>query len=104
VYHGFVRARDGKITAYDVPGAGTGTGEGTEPSGINNPGAITGDYIDANGVFHGFLAKGLTALEHSKIRRESSGALNNHGPIKGVSATTNVPTATARRPSVTLPE
>ena len=29
VYHGFVRAPNGTITTFDVPGAGTGPGQGT---------------------------------------------------------------------------
>jgi hypothetical protein len=55
VSHGFVRAPDGIITKFDVPGAGTGTDQGTFPLTINPVGAITGYYIDASGVSHGFL-------------------------------------------------
>jgi predicted membrane protein len=55
VNHGFVRAPDGTITTFDVPGAGTGAFQGTSPLGINAEGAITGYYIDANNVAHGFL-------------------------------------------------
>jgi len=53
--HGFLRAPDGAITTFDVPGAGTGAFQGTEPLGINSKGAISGSYIDANNVGHGFL-------------------------------------------------
>ena len=31
VYHGFLRARNGTITTFDVPGAGAGSGQGTFP-------------------------------------------------------------------------
>jgi hypothetical protein len=55
VNHGFVRAPDGTITSFDVPNAGTGPGQGTLPSGINQMGAITGLYIDSNNMAHGFL-------------------------------------------------
>jgi len=55
VNHGFVRAPDGTITKFDVPGAGTSAGQGTIPFCNNPVDAITGNYIDANGVFHGFL-------------------------------------------------
>jgi hypothetical protein len=55
VSHGFVRAGDGSITTFDVPGAGTGSGQGTNPVCNNPAGAITGYYIDGSGVFHGFL-------------------------------------------------
>src|SRR6201987_1489322 len=40
VAHGFVRAADGAITTFDVPGAGTGPGQGTETSGINPAGIV----------------------------------------------------------------
>jgi hypothetical protein len=53
--HGFVRARDGTITTFDVPDAGAGAFQGTSPFGINAQGAITGYYIDASNVGHGFL-------------------------------------------------
>ena len=55
VYHGYVRAPDGKITPFDAPGAGTGAGQGTFPAGINLFGAIEGDYVDAGNVSHGFV-------------------------------------------------
>lgn len=66
VTHGFVRAPDGTITIFDVPGAGTGAGvpcnllftptcQGTIPENINAGGAITGEYVDTSGIFHGFL-------------------------------------------------
>jgi hypothetical protein len=44
VAHGLVRAKDGTITTFDAPGAGTGPGQGAAPfSGATNPaGATTG--------------------------------------------------------------
>ena len=55
VFHGYLRAPDGAITTFDVPGAGTGPFQGTFPF-INNPaGAIAGYYTDGNYVNHGFL-------------------------------------------------
>jgi hypothetical protein len=57
VEHGFVRTAAGRFTSFDVPGAGTGTGatqQGTEPSNINDLGVVVGDYLDANSVAHGF--------------------------------------------------
>src|ERR1700685_1332458 len=44
-----------KIVKFDAPGAGTSSGQGTFPSGINSALAIVGFYADANGAFHGFL-------------------------------------------------
>jgi hypothetical protein len=60
-YHGFVRAGNGTITKFDVPGVISGTGtqtyeEGTKPIGINASGTIVGDYVDSNDyLYHGFL-------------------------------------------------
>ena len=55
VNHGFVRAKHGAITTFDVPGAGTGPFQGTVPLCNNPVNAITGYYIDTSNVFHGFL-------------------------------------------------
>ena len=57
VYHGFLRSPGGKFTTFDAPGAGTAddSGFGTYPDSINDAGAITGHYIDAQGLNHGFL-------------------------------------------------
>ena len=55
VYHGFLRAPDGTMTTFDVPGAGTGPLQGTLPLGINQAGTIEGDYIDSSDVHHGFV-------------------------------------------------
>jgi len=46
--HGFVRARDGTITTFDVPGA-----DGTRPNGINPNGTIMGFSIGASA--HAFV-------------------------------------------------
>src|SRR3984893_10502182 len=59
--HGYVRAPNGTFTQIDAPDAGTGPfPQGTFPSeftpaGINPAGAITGFYVDANSVQHGFV-------------------------------------------------
>lgn len=57
IYHGFVRDAAGSFTAFEVPGASTGTGtyQGTGGFGINTEGAVAGTYIDAKFVFHGFV-------------------------------------------------
>jgi hypothetical protein len=57
VSHGFTRTADGRFTLFDVAGAGTDpdVGEGTFPYGNNFLGAVTGAYVDANQVNHGFL-------------------------------------------------
>jgi hypothetical protein len=58
VYHGFVRSPDGTITTFDAPGAGTLAFYGTfldVTSGLNQAGAVPGDFLDGNGVYHGFV-------------------------------------------------
>src|SRR5271165_4949344 len=57
VFHGFLRSPGGEFIAFQAPGADTTAGSynGTYPSGINDLGAITGNYWDANGFSHGFL-------------------------------------------------
>ena len=42
VFHGYVRAPNGSIATFDVPGAGAGDGQGTFAFGINPSGATTG--------------------------------------------------------------
>jgi len=57
VTHGFVRALDGRITEFDVPGAGTdgSQGQGTYAEANNDAGVVTGQYYDSNDVSHGFV-------------------------------------------------
>lgn len=57
VYHGFLRSPDGKFTTLNAPGADLTPGDfnGTLPNAINDAGAITGVYYDANNEGHGFL-------------------------------------------------
>lgn len=57
VYHGFLRKRSGKITIFDAPRADTtaDSSHGTFPVSINDEGAISGYYVDANSVNHGFV-------------------------------------------------
>jgi hypothetical protein len=57
VVHGFLRSPRGKFTTFQAPGADTTAGSynGTYPNSINDLGAITGGYYDANGFSHGFV-------------------------------------------------
>ncbi len=55
VSHGFLRSNDGRLTVFDVPGAGTGAGQGTQAYANNLADVVTGLYIDSNGAFHGYL-------------------------------------------------
>jgi hypothetical protein len=43
------------IITFDVPSAGTGSGQGTQSQTVNSQGTITGFYIDSGGTFHGFV-------------------------------------------------
>ena len=53
--HGFVRDKHCAIVEFDVPGAGTGPGQGPYPFSIAPNGAVTGFSYDANNVVHGFV-------------------------------------------------
>jgi hypothetical protein len=55
VMHGFVRAPGGKFTTFEVPGQGTGAGQGVAVNNNNPNGAVAGLYLDANFVQHGFV-------------------------------------------------
>ena len=56
VAHGYLRAVDGTLTMFDVPGAGTGNGQGTFAGNMSLSGeVIAGYYIDSTGMNHGFL-------------------------------------------------
>ena len=57
VFHGFVRGPDVKFATFDAPGAATNAGDynGTFPTNINVSGEITGSFIDATNVYHGFV-------------------------------------------------
>jgi hypothetical protein len=50
-----VRAANGAIATFDVPAAGTAAGQGTVGEGINSAGVVVGNYIDGDGLNHGFL-------------------------------------------------
>jgi len=52
--HGYLRAPDGTFTTFDPTGSGTQI-EIVIPYEINASGAVTGTYIDNNGVRHGFF-------------------------------------------------
>jgi hypothetical protein len=53
--HCYLRASDGTFTTYDVPGVGTGPGQGTFVTGINPAGATTGAWVDPSNVGHAYV-------------------------------------------------
>ena len=92
VNHGFLRSPDGTFTTFDAPGAGSGAGQGTGcPSdcsvGLNDWGAITGTYIDANYNYHGYLrnprGKIVTVDPVGSIATGPAG-INDAGVVTGV--------------------
>jgi hypothetical protein len=55
VNHGFLREKNGTITTFDVPGAGTALGQGTLGGGFTASGVIIGNYYTPDNISHGFL-------------------------------------------------
>jgi hypothetical protein len=77
----------GTFITFDVPGAGTGFSQGTLPASINQAGDITGTYLDANGVGHGFVrAKDGTLITFDvpgATATFSSSSINPAGSVTG---------------------
>ena len=89
--HGYIRNPDGKIVTFDAPGAGTGnfigTGCGSDcPTGLNDFGFVTGPYIDANFVFHGFVRNPegkIVTIDPAGTAGTEPNAINDAGVITG---------------------
>jgi hypothetical protein len=90
--HGYVRAPNGTFTQIDAPDAGTGPfPQGTFPSeftpmGINPAGAITGFYVDASSVQHGFVrasAGKITEFDPTGSILTNPNAIDAPGEITG---------------------
>src|SRR6516164_8883045 len=86
VIHGAVRAPDGTITTFDVPGAGTSSGQGTIGGGLNAPGDVAGIYIDAGNVNHGLLCSKQGALTTFDVPDAGTGAFQGTFPAQNNSA------------------
>src|SRR5437868_590382 len=82
------------ITTFDVPGAGTGPGQGNQGIHINPAGAITGYYLDLGDVFHGYVrtldgtfatfdAPGAGTGPGQGTRTEAAACINPAGAIVG---------------------
>src|SRR6266851_9014766 len=82
-YHGFVRAASsGSITAIDVLGAPTNIGHrGTLPISMNTGGDITGFYVDANDVRHGFVRAAATGTITAAIDAPGAGTGLTQGTV-----------------------
>jgi hypothetical protein len=75
VSHGFVRDTNGTLTLFDVPGAGTTSGAGTQAFDINSGGVIVG------AVTTGFMAG--KAESHSFIRNTDGSLMTFDPPTAG---------------------
>jgi hypothetical protein len=74
VAHGYVRGVDGTFTMFDVPGAGTGPGQGSFAGNIGLSGeVIAGWYVDATGMNHGFLRAGNGAITKFDVPAAATG-------------------------------
>jgi hypothetical protein len=91
VNHGYVRAPDGAITKFDVPGAGTVPGQGTYVGGINPEGMVMSTYLDPSNTFHGYVRAPNGAITTFDILGVGTGpgqgtvpeAINTPGTIAG---------------------
>jgi hypothetical protein len=90
--HGYERAANGTFTQIDAPDAGTGPfPQGTFPSeftpaGINPAGGITGFYVDARSVQHGFvraLGGTITEFDPTGSIFTNPNAIDEPGEITG---------------------
>jgi len=85
-----------QIIKFDAPNAGVVAGAGTQPTGINLMGAVTGDVIDGNYATHGFVgtpAAGLTDFDAPGADPVVGGTfpagINDLGVVAGSSVDTN---------------
>ena len=84
-------SRKPRFVKFDVPGAGTGYGQGTIPIDINPAGEVTGTIIDANNALHGFVRdkRGEITVFDDPNAGTSSGqgtysyAINAEGAVTG---------------------
>ncbi len=87
VWHGFIRATNGTLTSpIDVPGAGSGDKQGTQPSSINSAGEITGAYKDSSNVYHGFIDTGsefINPIDPPKSAGTLPSSIDAAGDIAG---------------------
>jgi len=83
VWHGLLRAPDGKFTTFEAPGAGNGPFQGTWVNfgeGLNGLGTATGWYIDENSATHAY------------VRTADGGIATFDGPGEGVQYTAGIST------------
>ena len=69
-----------RIVTFDVPGAGTGSGQGTQALTLNPSNAIAGWYIDGNNTTHGFLRAPDGRFARFDARGRAQAAARAHLP------------------------
>lgn len=101
-----IRNARGELKAFEVPGGGTCTQQGTGcpgcALGLNQSGAMAGTYSDANGVNHGFIrgpngaittfdasGAGMSIYQGTGCSSDCSVSLNDWGTVAGVYVDTN---------------
>jgi hypothetical protein len=97
VYHGFLRTSDGNFTSFDAPGAGKGSFQGTGcsadcPVSLNDSGALTGVYIDANNVYHVYLRSpdgNIVTVQPAGSSFTFPAGINDSGMVAGYYADAN---------------
>jgi hypothetical protein len=74
------------VITFDVPGAGTGTSQGTFPTSIDVSGRIAGYYVDANFAGHGFLRAldgTITTFDPPGSSESDASSINLLGVVAG---------------------
>jgi hypothetical protein len=61
------------FTTFEAPGAGKGNSQGTIAFNINTTGDITGTYIDASDVYHGFVRAANGKITTFEVRGAGTG-------------------------------
>jgi hypothetical protein len=79
----YLRHPDGSYTTIRVPRAVT-----TQALGLDDQGRVAGDYVDKNGVYHGYLWKRgrFTTIDVPRSTGTTITALNDRGEMVGVYA------------------
>ena len=82
---GFIRDARGTFTTFAVPPGSMGS-IFTDPRSINEPGAVTGQYLDGAAHSHSFIRDGrgtLTAFDPPGSPSSSAQSINNRGEVTG---------------------
>jgi len=79
--HGLIRFHDGTFLPFDSPGAGTGSGQGTNPSGMNESLEVAGKYVDQNNVQHGFIRFATGTFELFDVPGAGTAAGQGTNPV-----------------------